>query len=61
VSEERGRVMGNREVSHRLIRGTRGDLSGAGVAAFPSEEGGPWGKHGFPHATKPKAEEFLRA
>jgi len=53
--------MGNREVSHRLIRGTRGDLSGAGVAAFPSEEGGPWGKHGFPHATKPKAEEFLRA
>jgi len=61
VSEEWGSVMGNREVSHHLIRGARGDLSAAGVAAFPPEEGGPWGKHGFPHETKPKAEEFLRA
>jgi hypothetical protein len=61
MSEERGRVMGNREVSHPLIRGARGDLSAAGVAAFPLEEGGPWGKHGFPHETKPKAEEFLHA
>jgi len=61
VSEERGRVMGNREVSHLLIRGAGGDLSAAGVAAFLVEEGGPWGKHGFPYATKPKAEEFPRA
>jgi len=61
VSEERGRVMGNREVSHRLIRDARGDLSAAGVAAFPLKEGGPWGKHGFPHETKPTAEEFLHA
>ena len=61
MSEERGRVLGNREVSHDLIRYARGDLSAASVAAFPPREGGPWGKHGFPHETKPKAEEFLLA
>jgi hypothetical protein len=27
------------------------------VAARVPEEGGSWGKHGFPHATEPKAEE----
>jgi hypothetical protein len=53
--------MGNREVSQHLIRGARGDLSAASVAALPLEEGGAWGRHGFPRETKPKAEEFLHA
>ena len=52
--------MGNREGSHCLIRDACGDLSAAGVAAFSPKEGGAWGKHGFPHETKPKAEEYLR-
>jgi hypothetical protein len=41
---------GNREVSPlRLLR--------ACAEAYPEEEGGSWGKHGFPHATEPQAEE----
>jgi hypothetical protein len=41
---------GNREVPPTLLRG--------GCAAVCSrEEGGSWGKHGFPHATEPEAEE----
>ncbi len=47
---------GNREVSPRLLSDERGDLSGAYVGAF-SEEGGSWGKHGFPHATEPQARK----
>jgi hypothetical protein len=47
---------GNREVSPLLLSDERGDLSGAYVGAFP-EEGGPWGKHGLPHASEPKATE----
>ena len=47
---------GNREVSPFLLSDERGDLSGAYVGAFP-EEGGSWGKHGFPHASVPKASE----
>ena len=47
---------GNREVSPRLLSDERGDLSGAYVGAFP-EEGASWGKHGFPHASEPKASE----
>jgi hypothetical protein len=48
---------GNREVSPMLIFDARGDLSGAGVEATNPEEGGSWGKRGFPHANEPKARE----
>jgi hypothetical protein len=47
---------GNREVSPFLLLGARGDLSGAGVEAIP-QEGGSWGKHGFPHGREPKATD----
>jgi hypothetical protein len=40
---------GNREVPLVEIRG--------GAEATSEIEGGPWGKHGFPHATEPEAEE----
>ena len=41
---------GNREVSpHWFLR--------ACAEARLEEEGGSWGKHGFPRATEPKAEE----
>jgi hypothetical protein len=42
-------VGGNREVPPEDIRG--------GAEPNPEEEGGPRGKHGFPRATEPKAEE----
>jgi len=48
---------GNREVSPLDLFDARGDLSGAGVEATRPEEGGSWGKHGFPHATEPQARE----
>ncbi len=48
---------GNREVSP-LLSDERGDLSGAYVGASP-KEGGSWGKHGFPHASEPKASEAV--
>jgi hypothetical protein len=47
---------GNWEVSPRVLFGARGDLSGARAEAT-LKEGGSWGKHGFPHATEPKARE----
>jgi hypothetical protein len=40
-----------------FIFGARGDLSGAGIEATIPEEGGSWGKHGFPHANEPQARE----
>ncbi len=40
---------GNREVPPAEILG--------GAVAHSEEEGGSWGKHGFPHATEPEAEE----
>jgi hypothetical protein len=40
---------GNRKVPPTEIRG--------GPEATFEEEGGSWGKDGFPHATEPKAEE----
>ena len=49
---------GNREVSPLLLSDERGDLSGAYVGASP-KEGGSLGKHGFPHATEPKASEAV--
>jgi hypothetical protein len=56
----RGRASGNREVSRTLILAARGDLSGAGGEAM-TEEGGSWGKHGFPHGSEATREEMLRA
>jgi hypothetical protein len=41
-------VGGNREVPPLEVLG--------GTEAH-SEEGGSWGKHGFPHATEPEAKE----
>jgi hypothetical protein len=41
---------GNREVPPITVRGAR-------AAANIPEEGGSWGRHGFPHATEPEAEE----
>jgi hypothetical protein len=48
---------GNREVSPLFIFDARGDLSGTGIEANTPEEGGAWGKHGFPHATEPQGRE----
>ncbi len=42
-------VGGNREVPPAAILG--------GAEGNFEEEGGPWGKPGFPHATEPEAEE----
>jgi hypothetical protein len=39
---------GNREVPPKEIRGE--------AEATSEEEGGSWGKHGFPPATEPKAQ-----
>ena len=50
-------VMGNREVPRIEILRPRADLRGAWVEASAEEEGGTRGKHGFPRATKPEAEE----
>jgi len=47
-------VRGNREVPPSEILVARGDLSDAGAEANIGEEGGSWGKHGFPHATEAK-------
>jgi hypothetical protein len=49
--------MGNREVPRIVIPGVCADLRGARDEASPGEEGGSWGRHGFPHATEPTAEE----
>jgi hypothetical protein len=50
-------VMGNREVPRIEILRLGAHLRGAQAEASPGEEGGSWGKHGFPHATEPKAKE----
>src|SRR5438876_1001307 len=50
---------GNREVSPLFLLKRRGDLSGAELEAFYKEEG-TWGKHGFPHASEPKASDHDR-
>jgi hypothetical protein len=42
-------VGGNREVPSAVILG--------GAEANLEEEGGPWGKHGFPRASEPEASE----
>jgi len=47
---------GNREVPPYLLRGRRGDLSGA-QAATHLEEGGARGKHGFPRGSEPEAND----
>jgi hypothetical protein len=48
--------MGNREVPRIEILRLRAHSRGALAEASP-EEGGSRGKHGFPRATEPKAEE----
>jgi hypothetical protein len=50
-------VMGNREVPRIEILRLRAHLGGALAEACSGKEGGPWGKHGFSHATEPEAEE----
>ena len=47
---------GNREVPPYVLRGRRGDLSGAQAAA-DLEEGGTRGKHGFPRGSEPEAND----
>jgi hypothetical protein len=47
--------MGNREVPRIAIPAACGDGGGAWGRATPEEEGGSWGKHGFPHPTEPEA------
>jgi hypothetical protein len=49
--------MGNREVPRIAILRLRADLRGARAEASLEEEGGSWGKHGFPRATELKAKE----
>jgi hypothetical protein len=42
---------------HKYSRPSRTDMRGVRRASV-SEEGGPWGKHGFPHgASAPEARE----
>jgi hypothetical protein len=44
---------------HKYSRPSRTDMRGVRRASV-SEEGGPWGKHGFPHgATAPDAREAV--
>jgi hypothetical protein len=50
-------VRGNREVPPRVILGPHDDLISVRAEAYIGKEGGSWGKHGFPHATEPKARE----
>jgi hypothetical protein len=47
-------VRGNREVAPSEILVARGGLTDAGAEANIGEEGGSWGKHGFPYATEAK-------
>ena len=49
--------MGNREVPRIELLRLRAHLGGALAEACPEEEGGSWGKHGFPRATEPKAKD----
>ena len=44
------RAGGNQEVSPSVLLGDYAE-------ACSEEEGGSWGKHGFPHAAEPKARE----
>jgi len=48
---------GNRKVSPYGILGGRADLSEATAEAIHREEGGAWGRHGFPQGSKPKARD----
>jgi hypothetical protein len=50
-------VMGNREVPRIGFLEVRADPRGAWLEGCMGEEGGSRGKHGFPRATEPEAEE----
>jgi len=52
-----GRVSGNREVSRSVLLASRADTGGAGSQAFAEEEGGTWGKHGFPHGSEARPSD----
>jgi hypothetical protein len=50
-----GRAPGNREVSRNDLRGVRGFA--ACDTAYAEEEGGSWGKPGFPHGSEAKPSD----
>jgi hypothetical protein len=50
-------VGGNREVSPTFLLSVRGGGRKAARAEALPEEGGSWGKHGFPHGSEPKASD----
>jgi hypothetical protein len=54
-------VWGNREVPPVQVLGGGGDMRAASAEANLREEGGSWGKHGFPHASEPKGRETAEA
>jgi hypothetical protein len=47
-----GRVAGDREVSRPAIREVSHAMSTKYAEAYLEEEGGPWGKHGFPRGSE---------
>src|SRR5207244_9164180 len=47
-----GGLGGDREVPPVSLLGARGDLGAACAEACPEEEGGSWGKHGFPRGSE---------
>src|SRR5215210_4418544 len=55
MSRGRG-VKGNREVPPLFLLRGGGDRS-ASIPEATSKEVGSWGKHGFPHASEPKARD----
>lgn len=51
-----GRDPGNREVSRCVLFAARGDL-GVACGEATLEEGGTWGKHGFPRGSEAKLSD----
>jgi hypothetical protein len=39
------------------VEGVTGNREVPRIEGSSEEEGGSWGKHGFPHATEPEAKE----
>jgi hypothetical protein len=50
--------LGGNRVAPLVLLSPRGDLSGAGPETT-LEEGGSWGKHGFPHESAPKWRDLV--
>src|SRR6266540_5272036 len=58
LADERGKGREGKPGGFPLaFLGTRGDLGAARVEAYLKEEGGSWGKHGFPHGSEPKTSD----